>query len=87
MDDKAAQKAAKRIVAFIVREQEKSGMNPTQFSKKSGIARTCIYNWSTGLFIPNILTVIMALDAFGYELKIRRKRDAERNDGAGMPVP
>lgn len=80
MDKKEAGKKAKRILLFILREQEKSGLSIREFSSRAGLARTCLYNWTVGKYMPNMLTVIMALDQAGYEFAIRRKADdAERN--------
>ena len=80
MEDQAARKTVKKILLFIARQQEKSGLTLRQFAEKAGIARRCLYCWSVGENTPNILSVVKALDAAGYEIAIRRKADdAERN--------
>lgn len=80
MDEQAAIKTVKKILLFIARQQEKSGLTIRQFAAEAGIARRCLYCWSVGENIPNILSVVKALDAAGYEITIRRKaNDAERD--------
>lgn len=81
MDEQAARKAVKKILLFIARQQEKSGLTIRQFAAEAGIARHCLYQWSVGENIPNILSVVKALDAAGYEIAIRRKSDDAERDG------
>jgi DNA-binding phage protein len=81
MDEQAARKTVKKILFFIARQQEKSGLTIRQFAEKAGIARHCLYQWSVGENTPNILSVVKALDAAGYEITIRRKADDAERDG------
>jgi DNA-binding phage protein len=81
MHDQAARKTVKKILLFIARQQEKSGLTIRQFAAEAGIARHCLYQWSVGENTPNILSVVKALDAAGYEIAIRRKADDAERDG------
>ena len=54
-------------------------MEIEELNAKAGLGRTTYKQWMRGVYKPQLETVMLAADALGLEIVIRRKKDAEQD--------
>lgn len=64
-----------QILRIIDRCREDQGMEIDELNAKAGLGRTTYKQWMRGVYKPQLETVMLAADALGLEIVIRRKKD------------
>ena len=70
-----------QVLLIIDRAREEKGMTIEELNAKAGLGRTTYKQWMRGLYKPQMQTVMLAADAVGLEIVVRRKNDENHDNG------
>jgi len=69
------------FVSFMESERLRQGITRDELEKLSGISASTFTKWARGENKPQLEPYILVMRALGYEIVVRRKKNAAKKDG------
>lgn len=74
------------LVALIRAEKSRQGITGRDLAGRAGISISTLGNWVQGIRVPNVYTLLLALDGLELEMVIQRRKEGGGDGPGGTPI-